>query len=324
MKTTKKMIAPQLDFFKLPAEEGDQYSQSIDFYDALPKYDWRHKREYEINEDNSVLEREFVYKKEKFFCRVTPAVIEKNGKRVYVYPSRREELVEDAMRKLAVEGAVEKFNDDDIGIRFTIHGLQDELAKQGHNFDKNTIKESCLVMSKSNIDCIDAKGTGLISGNFLSGLGLTTSDDWEKYGKAKRCYAQFNHLVSGAIRSGRVRLYNYQKAMQLSDSLSRYLFKRMSANFLQASYADQYTIGLKTVFRDSGRTLSPKMGNNIRTMVKALECLQDEGHIYGYEKKTHKTGIKIEDIIYTLYPTENFIKDTVIANAVAKNNPALA
>lgn len=76
--------------------------------------------------------------------KLKPALIEKDGENVLIYPDQREELVEDALRKLAVNG-----NGVDVqgkaGVNFTLYELNKELERVGHTFNLNEIKEALLV-----------------------------------------------------------------------------------------------------------------------------------------------------------------------------------
>lgn len=94
----------QLTLFELllPQEKG--LSNTIELYDFIPKYHWG-KVERIGGEFLRSLEREFECRGQKYKVKIRPASIEdKDGKERYYYPSKREELVEDALRKFVAEG----------------------------------------------------------------------------------------------------------------------------------------------------------------------------------------------------------------------------
>lgn len=76
-------------------------------------------------------------------CFQPASLKDKNGKEKYYYPSKREELVEDALRKFAVEGQG-LFLDDAAGVTFTLHQLQQKLMNNGHSYSKDQIKDVIL------------------------------------------------------------------------------------------------------------------------------------------------------------------------------------
>ncbi len=100
----------------------------------MPKYHWG-KVERIGGEFLRVLERQFECKSTKYKIEVAPAVItDRDGVKRYYYPSKREELVEDALRRLATpEKGV--FLDDRAGVTFTLYQLQQELKKNGHDYN---------------------------------------------------------------------------------------------------------------------------------------------------------------------------------------------
>src|SRR5438093_2367211 len=99
----RELLQPQqLSLFQtfLPADE--RYSNTIDLYDAIPKYfpKKRLKKERVEGMFLPMLKREFEYKGERFVVKITPAKLEtREGERDF-YPSHREEIAEEAIRKI--------------------------------------------------------------------------------------------------------------------------------------------------------------------------------------------------------------------------------
>jgi hypothetical protein len=98
LETTKPI---QLTLFDLEPDE-DNYSQSIELYDFIPKYVWG-KVERLNGKFLDSLKREFECRGRKYLLNLMPARIEVEGGFKEFYPSKREELVEDALRKLMTE-----------------------------------------------------------------------------------------------------------------------------------------------------------------------------------------------------------------------------
>src|SRR5213083_2720226 len=94
-----KQTAPfQLSLFDMLDNEKD-FSHTIELYDFMPKYVWG-----KVERVGGVflprLEREFECRGKKYRLTLFPASIEdENGGEKYHYPAKREEIVEDALRK---------------------------------------------------------------------------------------------------------------------------------------------------------------------------------------------------------------------------------
>jgi len=140
----------QLTLFELllPQERG--LSNTIELYDFIPKYHWG-KVERIGGEFLRALEREFECRGQKYKVKIRPASIEdKDGMERYYYPSKREELVEDALRKFIAEGQG-VFLDDAAGVTFSLYQLQEELRRNGHSYNKQEIKDALLICARTNI-----------------------------------------------------------------------------------------------------------------------------------------------------------------------------
>lgn len=125
---------PLFRFLDLKPADQPRYSNTIELYDFMPKYHWG-KVERIGGEFLRVLKREFECRGTRYKIEVAPAVItDRDGVERYHYPSKREELVEDALRRLATtEKGV--FLDDRAGVTFTLYQLQQELRKSGHDYN---------------------------------------------------------------------------------------------------------------------------------------------------------------------------------------------
>jgi hypothetical protein len=112
----------QLSLFELLLPEEKKFSNTVELYDFIPKYHWGKAKRIE-GEFLRALIREFECRGKKYKVKVDPAKItESDGISRDYYPSKREELVEDALRKLATEGQG-VFLDDAAGVTFTIYQL---------------------------------------------------------------------------------------------------------------------------------------------------------------------------------------------------------
>lgn len=297
----------QLSLFRLldlkPADQP-RYSNTIELYDFMPKYHWG-KVERIGGEFLRVLEREFECRGTKYKITVAPAVIkDKDGVNRYYYPSKREELVEDALRRLATtEKGV--FLDDRAGVTFTLYQLQQELKKNGHSYSIKEIKDSLFICNRTSITVTTDDGAAVLGSNMFETLGLQTREDWKETGKKQKAFVRFNSLVTESIKKGAFRQLDYEKVMSYSSVIARQLHKRMSHHFTQASLTTRYEIKLSTIIRDFGLAEYARPSLNLAHVLKALDEMKEKSVIVSYEvQKTldHANRNKITDAKFTLTP----------------------
>ena len=189
----------QLSLFEILLPQEKEFSNTVELYDFIPKYHWG-KTERIGGKFLDSLEREFVCKNKKYKVEIRPASIkDKNGQEKYYYPSKREELVEDALRKLATEGQG-IFLDEDAGVTFSLCQLQEELRKNGHSYSKQELKDALLICTLTSLIVTTEDGESIIISHIFETLGLQTREDWEKYNKRTKAFIKFNPLVTKSIR----------------------------------------------------------------------------------------------------------------------------
>lgn len=306
--------SPQMGLFEIiesPTKKND-YSNTIEIYDALPKYVWDQKREHE-DLSNAVVTRQCTIRGQQFTVKVKPAIIEKDGKTVLIYAGQREEILEDALRKLAVNGKGHII-EGKAGVMFTLYELQKELSKMGHGYNLNEIKEAIQVCRGATLECISENGEAFISSSFFPMVGLTTRGEFRKKGGNARCYVQFNPLVNESIMNLTFRQYNYKIGMQIRSPLARYIYKRMSHYWIQAAPNAPYTPSLVSFLTQSPRELSPRMPENVRAMKNALESLIKQEIISDYDAIQQKEGRRVIDVRYVIRPHKKFVKQIMASN----------
>jgi hypothetical protein len=103
--TLERTQPRQLSLFQTFLSDEERYSNTIELYDAVPKYFSNHKIMASMREGGKylpVLKREFEHKSDTYILHVRPArLLYPNGAEMEHYPSPREELVEEALRKIA-------------------------------------------------------------------------------------------------------------------------------------------------------------------------------------------------------------------------------
>lgn len=315
--------SPQLALFELLDSSESDYSNTIELYDALPKYVWANT---ELNLlENSVITRQLKSRGAVYTIKIKPAVVERQNEKgetisVMLYPGSREEIVEEALRKIAVNGnSFESPDDKEVGVFFTISQLRKELAKTKHTYSAQEVHEALDVMSSSLLECSTGSGKGRNSyrGNLLPKLAITTREDYLADGSA-RCYATFHPLVTLGVKTQAFRMYDYSISMGLRSDLARYIFKRLSHYWIQASLENPYQPKLVSFLEQSPRGLSVRMKDNLRAMRTALKSLAEQKVILfdwnEFMIKDEKDKRVLKDVQFDLYPHDNFIKHMMKAN----------
>ena len=306
----------QLTLFELllPQERG--LSNTIELYDFIPKYHWG-KVERIGGEFLRALEREFECRGQKYKVKIRPASIEdKDGMERYYYPSKREELVEDALRKFIAEGQG-VFLDDAAGVTFSLYQLQEELRRNGHSYNKQEIKDALLICARTNITVTSEDGSAVLVSNLFETVGLQTRESWKGNGQKTRAFVRFNALVSKSIQSRTFRQINYEKVMSYKTVIARQLHKRMSHHYIQASISNPYHILLSTIIRDLGLTLYDRLRDNLRDVQIALDemKLKDVLLSYKIEKVLENSKRnKLLDAKFILIPNPAFAGEVTRAN----------
>lgn len=312
----KQSKPDQLSLFEIIDPSLEDYSNSIELYDTMPKYylGGVEREKGKTVESLPILNREFVHRNKSYKLDISPAAIndKKTGKTIYYYPSQREELVEDALRKIATRGGSVQF-DDKVGVKFSYYEVQQELLKSGHGYSIAQIKLAIEILSKAGLEIVQKDGNEVsITSNFFGFVGKETK---EMAGK-ERVVVIFHSLVTRSINEGTYRLFNYEKLMKMKMPLARWLHKRISHIFSQASADNPYAIKLSTIVRDSGMKAYKTLSERRRQVEKAFEELHERNVVSRFEAREDREKNKILDILYKLYLTEEFVADSIKANAV--------
>ena len=297
-------------FYNTPLERG--YSSTIELYDTLPKYFYGNQKR-DIGKQGDylpILERTFNYQGSDCKINISPASIIKGGRTINYYPSQREELVEDALRKMASDGRG-VFLDDEMGFSFSLYEIQQELKEKGHGYDINEIKDALYICARCNIELKSDKDNISFNAPIFTSLGL------KGVNKHTQTFVRFNPLVSKSIKAQSFRQLNYPKYMEHKKMLTRWLHKRLSHYFVQASEKHTYTTKLSTIVKNSGMELHTKITNTRNQIINCLEELIKNKVLIRYEYTNLQEGQrknKITDVLFSLEPHKSFIDDVVKAN----------
>jgi hypothetical protein len=326
--TLKRSSPEQLSLFQTFLPDEDKYSNTIELYDAIPKYyPIKKMRDKRVNDTFLPhMDREFEHKGNAYKLTISPGrVIYKDGTAREFYPSFREELVEESLRKIACDRLNGVFLNGQAGVQFTLYELKKELKSRGHDIDILDLIESLKICNLASLSLKDHTGKALIQSPIFPVLLVASKADWVKNPKQTRCYVQFHPLVTACINHISYRQYDYLTYMAYKHRLARWLHKRLAHNYVQASMMHPYSINLSTILRDSGAYLSPRGNNRLREVETALDELVAKQVIMNY-KKEDKRGPrnKIIDVTFTLFPDFSFVDEVKKANARSKKVAAAA
>ena len=296
-------------------ESGESYSNTIEFYDSMPKYYFGGvEREKGKNVDSlPILNRDFMHRNRNYKLSISPAAVQdkKSGKTINYYPSQREEIIEDVIRKISTRPSRAILFDNDIGVKFTYYEVQQELKKIGHGYSIDQIKLGIEILNKSVLEATSKEGNEIsITSSLFSYVGKETKE----MGGKERVVVIFNPLVTKSINQGTYRLINYEKLMKMKMQVSRWLHKRISHMFVQATLVNPYQILLSTIIRDSGMRVYKTVSERMRQIEKALNELKDNKVISEWKSDPQREKNKILDVLYSLYMSDEFVADAKKAN----------
>jgi hypothetical protein len=286
------------------------YANTIELYDAIPKYILGKNK---FGKGLNPIEREFVHKDEVYRVIIKPTKIKnKSGEYVDALPGQREEFVEDALRKIAIDNPY--FKQNTIGVCFTYYQLKKELEKTGHSYSYTELKEAVNILASTSMELKRILTTGkeeeLYTENLFSKLAGKTNDNWMD-GEHKKSFfiVTFHSLVRKSIIETTFRRYNYEKCMKYTNALARYLHKRMSHNYIQASMLKPYEITASTIISGSGMKKYARSSNNHRYIAEGLDQLKEEKVLETWSFKNQG-----DDYKYTLIPTGYFVSEVKRTN----------
>ena len=309
----------QLKLFDLSNQNSGNYSNTIEMYDSMPKYYFGgvEREKGKTTESLPILSRDFVYRNKEFRIDISPAALidEESGKTISYYPSQREELVEDVIRKIAVNKRKKGiYLDDDLAVRFTYYEVEQELKKIGHGYSTTQIKRAIEICSKTIVEITSKDGKRVSQ---TSNLFPFVAKETKEMGGQERVIVMFHPLVTKSVDLGTYRSINYDRLMRLKMPLARWLHKHISHLFTQATEKNPYKINLSTIVQNSGMKNYKNISDTIRQVSKSLDELIKCQTVAKYETKLHKEKNKILDATFCLFMSEDFVADAKKGNKLS-------
>ena len=320
----------QFDLFTTFFGDAQNLSNTIELWDAIPKYAVSARVQNKMRDEKNALpvhEQEFLYRPtmdgmpKEISCKVTiqPASIKNpDGSYTQYYPSTDEELIEEVLKKI--------FTDQQFGqhtpaateswVKFSLYMIQNELKSRGKTRSIDEIKKSLEILSRAVLTVNFAGSTRkmVYTNPILNDLTGVTRADYLSDPKSMWC-TKLPALISKSVNELTYRQFNYGTLMSLSSQLARWFHKRLSHQYTQASLTDAYHISYSSICRDSGLLHQSRTSANIKTVDSALEELKSADVLMFFKKEDRRQGQKITDVIYNMLPTTTFRDEIKTANA---------
>lgn len=320
--TLTKSQPVQLSLFGdfLPPGTRESYSNTIELYDAIPKYFSNKQRMAELRQNGVFLQslkRRFRHRDSYYELIIKPArLINEKGQEKEYYPSHQEELVEEALKKIAADRMNGVFLNDTAGVQFTLYELDQELRRQGHAMKWPDLIASLKICRSAGIVITGPDGTVEVESSIFPVVALANRAEWQKNPKGMRCYVQFNPLITHSINKLTFRQFDYATYMKMKNHLARWMFKHLSHYYTQADWNTPYTIMQSTIVSNSYLVNHGRRRDQMRYICEALDELKAGADVLSQYTREMITGPrkKIEDVKYRLTPSLSFINQIRKAN----------
>lgn len=305
-------------------DERAALSNAVDLWDSVPRYSISRARMNALRTPDGylpVLELPFQYRGRALTAVIYPAQVKvKGGKRASFYPSAREELVEHALRRISAEQQAGFFDRPNYrsGAKFSLYLLRRELESKGHSLRYDELIEALDVLSLSAIEIVSSDPNApepFARSTYLPGLTGVRRVEYEA-DRTARWGVLFHPLVTSSIDQVTYRQFNYQRLMRCTTQLARWLLGQLVLKYTQAALTNSFEIRFSTIQRDSA------LLNGYKQQRQAVVALDDAwaelktlGALHTIKKVEQRVARgKLEDVVYTIYPTQQFASEQKAAN----------
>lgn len=312
---------PQLELFDglLPGSRHP-YINSFALYDLAPKHvytvtegDFLQRDGQPVKGVLMIKSREFVLDDVTYEVTISPAKLKEGGQQIEAYPGHQEQVVEEALRRIAIRKRRTSMVDGEPGVRFTLYELRQELKALGSTMSLQEIKRSIEICSKC---VISIQRVGETNPDFQAAIFpvrvlARRLDDGDTIS-----YVTFHPLVAGAIMRMEYRLLNLETSVKFKSYVTRWLHKRLTHRYTNASITGNgYNILATTIIRDSGMTPYKQHRDSIRKVREAIAELKTHGIVLTYTAEDIKDSRgRLEDVKFVLTPSVEFCDEMKKAN----------
>ena len=303
--------------------ERERFSNAIDLWDSVPRYSVSRQAMTKARENDRFLENHtavFQYREDTYALTISPArVTDLDGTQRDYYPSATEELVEDALRKMAIEHRSGFFDKPSYrsGVVFSLYALREELKGRGHARSYQEIVLALNILSKSIIEIKGKGGSGeLLATSPYLPLLIAVSKNRLKDDPKARWAVQFHPFVTDSIDKLTYRQFNYQTMMGHNTQLARWLHKYLALKYTFADHTKPFRMHYTTIKRDSGLLGGySRERAAIEAVRAAFNDLKERGVVSSLERHDI-TGRrkKLLDVIFQIWPSSDFVREMKASN----------
>ena len=304
-------------------EQRDSLSNAIDLWDSVPRYSVSRQAMTKGRIAGQFLQKHettFHYRGKTYTRTIFPArVVDLDGEDRDYYPSATEELVEDALRKIATDQQAGYFDRANYGsgVRFTLHTLREELRKRGHARSYQQIVLALNILSGTTIQIAakDGQGEGMTRSTYFPHLAAVSRTKLRDDPEAKWA-VQFHPLVTQSIDQVTYRQFNYALMMSHSTQLARWLHKQLVLKNTFAELTKPFEMRYSTIKRDSGLLDGyTRSRAGIEALEAAFAELKERGVLMSYKREdVQGPRGKLMDVVFDLFPNGDFVREVKAAN----------
>jgi len=315
----------QYDLFSnFLSNDPESVSNTVEMWEIIPKYILTPKQIEKLRTKEghaNPFSWEYLYSNTEFQVDIQPALIkEDDGAYKAYFPGVTEELVEEALKKIFTyqNHGIHDTDKHESWVRFSLNMIHRELKSRGRSRSLDQIKHALQIMSKCIITLskkeIGAKKyTQIWQGQILQEL-ITVGREEYLEDSGSFHVARLPTFITHSINQLEYRQFNYNRLMECSEQVARWLYKRLIHRYRQASINNDYHFTFSSIVKDSALLQQASERHNREKLENALDELVRKKILRNYEVELKKTGRKITDAVYTVFPTAEFIQEQKAAN----------
>lgn len=306
-------------------DANERTVNQIALYDLAPRF-----VQYTSAEDRMqgaylrMVEKDFVFGDQKFRLTLRPARIRSNdGVERDEFPSEREQIVEQVIRRIAMKPNRLEFADSkrrSVRVTFTLYEIQRDLIKSGRTLGIAEIREAIEILHFCNIEITSAEGKAVVSAPAFPFRVVNGRDTSNIVGDEERTHVQLNPLVSAAILDLTFRQVSYDTIMKIRDPVSRWVYRRLVQEHVTRGEKRRSIINASTIARDSGLVQYARWRQALTRISRAVNDLVGVGVLDSVAQETIKESRKISDIQFVMTPSESFRNDLRHGDRKAETN----
>lgn len=301
------------------------YVNSLAFYDLMPKcvFNSRYTKQRSGSAKYRTLDKvsyDFTLYGKRYTNIITPARITRTERKgstpqtydIDMFPGKREQVIEWAVRIAAKRGAGTRFLDSHAGAEFTLYQLQQICDELGHGMSYAQLREGLMVCMMCNIQTVAEDGADVFT---ASSAIFPFGAIQERQGttRATRTYVAFHPFVTAGIRKVEFRQIDIKKASDYPGCIDRWLHMKLMHDyrFVDGSpLGPTFNLNASTIIACSGAGPFKRKRDGFAAIRAAFRRLQDKGDIEpSYEEKPHRdaSGL-VDDITFDIRGTRAFAK----------------